>query len=103
MIEWLKASVKGIAVAVLAFLAYRAAQQVSGHKKTADRWRQIAEDSEAQDVSERIVSAQAALSQAKKHDEEANRVKRKAEERISKVADSDDTIRDIVNRWRADQ
>jgi hypothetical protein len=101
MIAWLKRSVAGIAVAVLAFLAYRAAQQVSGHKKAADRWKQIAVESDETAVAGSIVSAEAAITQAMKHEQEAKRIKLKAQERISKVAESDETIRDIVDRWRA--
>lgn len=101
MIAWLRRFASSIAIGVLAFLAYRAAQQVSGHKQSADRWKQVAVDAEESDIAESLVSAKAAMTQAKKHEAEADRIKQKAEERIAKVATSDDTISDIVDRWRA--
>jgi hypothetical protein len=101
LIAWLKRSVSAIAVGALAFLAYRAAQQVSGHKRAAERWQRVAIDNEQADVSNSIVSAEAAISQAMKHEQEAKRIKRKAQDRIDKVANSDETIRSIVDNWRA--
>lgn len=101
MIAWLKRSVGAIAVGVLAFLAYRAAQQVSGHKQSAQRWQRVAIDAEQDAVAGSIVSAEAAITQAMKHEQEAKRIKLIAQQRIDKVANSDDTIRDIVNSWRA--
>lgn len=96
MLDWLKQFGSAIVAAGLAFLAFRAVAKSNLHKKQAAAW-----EAEAQDaVDQNLDHADAALSQAKKHQAEAERIKLKAEEKINAVAQRDDEMADILDRWR---
>lgn len=86
---------------VLAFLAFMAVAAAKRQQKMARGWQdrslELAEDK----VANSIHTAKAAETQAKKHDAKANEIKAKAESRISQIAEKDDEISDILDRWRA--
>ena len=96
MLDWLKVTWKAIVGAGLMFLAFKAIKQSGQMQRQAEAW-----DSEAQDaVNKNLDHANAALSQAKVKAAEAERIKQKAEQRISEVAKRDEEMADIIDRWR---
>lgn len=96
MLDWFKQFGTAIAGAALAFLAFMAVSKAQRHRKQAQAWENEAQDA----VDNKLDHAEAALTQAKKHQAEADRIKLKAEARINEAANRDDDMADILDRWR---
>ena len=101
--SWLKRGGAAFLMAITAFLAFFAAMNATAKRKQAQDWQKRAEGQAESDMVGDIVSADAALTQAKVHAAEAERIAQKAEKRIDEMAKRDETVADIVDRWRADR
>ena len=101
MIAWLKRGGLAVLAAAGAFLAFMAAAKATARRNEAREWQDLATELESEDVADRMRDANAALTQAKFHAAEAERIAHKAEARLDKLAKSDETMADIVDRWRA--
>ena len=86
-----------LSVAVAAFFAMQASQR----KREAQRWRDTATDIRAENVVTSLADAAVAETQAKFHEAEAKRVAEKAKSKIDKAAKSDETMSEILDRWRS--
>ena len=98
--SWLKAVWAPIAVAGLAVLAILAAMSAARQKAAAEKWRQKAVDIEEGNVSRGTLTAEAASTQAKLHDEKADERNKKAEARITQIAGKNESIESILDGWK---
>lgn len=87
--------IAGIGVALLAALAYR---RMAQHRQTAEAWEQLAERS----VEDDVISAEAALTQAKLHRNIAEDARRAGDARIEATRNRNETAADIAARWRTE-
>lgn len=97
--QWLKGLGISVKVAVTALLMAMAVMAAKRHKDNADKWRNTAVEIENGYVVKGIETAAAASSQAKLHDERATAIKEKAEACITQMADKDEDVADILDRW----
>jgi len=100
--NWFKRGGAAFLMAVSAFLAFFAAMNATAKRKQARDWQQRAEGQAESTMIDDIITAEAAMTQAKKHASEAERIAKKAEDRIDAMAKRDETVGDIVDRWRSD-
>jgi hypothetical protein len=98
--NWLKAAWAPIAAAGLAALAILAAMSAAKHKATAQKWRDKAVDIEEGNVSRGTLTAKAANSQAKLHDNKAKERNTAAKARITQIGAKNEPIADVLNNWR---
>lgn len=102
MTDWLKRVCKSIWFAIGALGAAYVAYEATSRRQESRKWQDRAIAEQESDVQESIDQAEASMSQAKLHAAEADRIAAKAEAKINKLAESDETVTDIVDRWRAD-
>jgi len=99
--KWLKGMGGAILAAGAMFLAAMAIASAKRQKDSADKWKnQAVTDAEA-DVTGNIVTAKAALSQAKLHDQKARDAKEKARKRLDNIGKRDETMAGVVSGWRS--
>lgn len=101
--NWFKNASSAIWFGILAVLAAFAAMQATSRKRQSEEWQKKAEDEAAKDLEADVHKANALLTQAKMHNAEAKRIAKKAEDRIDAMAKRDETVADIVDRWRVQQ
>ena len=97
--NWLRGLSVSLKVAIGALLMALAVMAVKRHKDTAAKWRNKAVNIEQGYVVKGIKTASAANSQAKIHDEKANRIKAKAEAHITKMGDKHEDVKDLIAKW----
>jgi uncharacterized protein HemX len=100
MIKWLKSIGTALAAAAIAFVAFRAAQQVGGHKQQARKWQDKANQLAIEDRDDALDQANAALSQAKLEDARAEEAKATGLAKLDKLGAKDESVADIVDSWR---
>lgn len=98
--NWLKAAWQPIVAAGLVALAILAAMSAARHKATAEKWRDKAVDIEEGNVVKGIETAEAANTQAKLHDQKAERRNEFAAKRITQIGAKNEPISDILDNWR---
>lgn len=101
--SWLKRTWSSLAMALVAFLAFMAATKASQRRAEAKKWQKVATEEKERDVVDAVDNANVALGQAKLHAAEAERIAKNAEKRLDDIAKRDDTMGDIMDRWRADR
>lgn len=84
----------------MAFLAFMAVSSASRQQKTAEKWRQKADDQAASDVVDNIGKARELLKKAETHEEKAKAAKVKADQKLSSIKDEDH--RSIISGWTDD-
>ena len=100
MITWLKNIGSALAAAALAFLAFRAVNEVTGYKKSAEKWRKKHDEHLTSGRDDALKLAAAAKNVANAQEARAKSAKEKAEKRIDELAKRDESVADIVDRWR---
>lgn len=101
LMDWLKANWTSFLVAIGMFFAAMAVAKAGREKASANKWKERAVADAEADVEENIVSAKAALSQAKLHDAKAREAKEKARKRLDKIGERDEDMATIVSGWRS--
>lgn len=99
--KFLQRVLAAIPVALSVTIAAFFAMQASQRKREAERWRDTATGIRENQVNASLADADAAETQAKFHESEAERIAEKAKAKINKAAKSDETMSDILDRWRA--
>lgn len=100
MIKWLSGLGSALAAAAIAFLAFMAINQRTGYKRTANKWRQRAEDELVSGRDDALERAKSARRQAGQHERLADEARGKAEKRIDELGKKNEDVADIVSRWR---
>lgn len=96
---WLRTVWSSISVALLAALAVFAVASAKRQKSSAKKWQETAVDIESGKLKDATVTAEAANTKAKLHDAKANKLKAKAEKRITDIGNKDEDVADILDRW----
>ena len=99
MKAWLSGLGISLKVGVLAMLAALAVMAAKRQKANAEKWHDKAVDVELGKVKSGTMTAKAASTQAKLHDNKAAEIKKKAEARIDAMGGKDDEIADILDSW----
>lgn len=98
--NWFKTLRSGLVVAFLGFAAFMLAARVSREKASAQKWKDQAVADAEGEVEDAVVTAKAALSQAKLHDARAKEAAEKTKARLDKIGEQDASMADIVSSWR---
>lgn len=98
--NWLKGCYVSLKVAAIAFLGVMAVMAAKSQKAKALKWAGKAEDIEQGNVKKGTMTAAAASSKAKLHDNNAHQIKAKAEARVQQMGDKDEEIADILDQFR---
>lgn len=98
--NWLKAAWAPLAAAGLAALAILAAMSAARQRATAAKWRDKAVAIEEGNVSRGTLTAEAANTQAKLHDQKAEKRNEKAAARITQIGAKNEDVADILDNWR---
>ena len=94
---WLKGLGSAIWVGILGFLAYMAVVRASQHKATSNKLKIIAEDEKV--VHKNLDKAKASLDKARIADKKAREAKKAAKQKIDKIGESNEDIKDILKKW----
>ena len=97
--KWFKTTAGAILAAGAMFLAAMAVANARRQGVSADKWKERAVTDAESDVAENIVSAKAALSQAKLHSAKAKELKEKARKRLDNIGKRDEDMGSIVSGW----
>lgn len=98
--KWLKSAWSPVVAAVLAILAIIGAMSAARHKARADKWRNRSVSIELGNVIRGVENAEEASLNARIHDNIADDRNKKAAARIIKIAENNESIVDILDRWR---
>jgi len=99
-VKWLGSLGSGLAVALLALLAFLAAAKAGREKATAKEWKERAVAEAESDVQEEVDNAKASLSQAKLHDARAKEAGKKTKARLDEIGKKNESMADLVGSWR---
>jgi len=99
-VKWLKGLGISAKVALLAFLGVMAVMAAKRQKGIADKWKDKAVDIELGNVKKGTLTAKAASTQAKLHDNKAKAIKEKAEARVKQMGGQDEEVSDILDAFR---
>jgi len=97
--SWLKAAWAPVAALGLAALAILAVMSAARQRATAERWRDKAVSIEEGNVSRGTLTAAAANTQAKLHDNKAKERNDKAKARRAQIRKKNESIANIVDNW----
>jgi hypothetical protein len=100
-VSWLRGLGVSAKVAALAFLAVLAVMAAKRQKDQADKWKDKAIDIEQGNVIKGTMTAQAASTQAKLHDNKAKEIKVKAEARVTQMGGADEEVDSILDQFRS--
>ena len=98
--NWIKGLGISVKVAALAFLAALAVFAAKRQKASAEKWHDKAVDVELGKVKSGTLTAKAASTKAKLHDEKSRVIKEAAEKRITAMAAQDEDVSEILSRWK---
>ena len=96
MFDWLKQFGAAIVAAALMFLGFMAVSKSNRHKAKAEKL----ENKATENINNDVKSAGKALERAKVHAQKAEKIKADAEAKLDAVANKDETMADIVDRWK---
>lgn len=96
---WLKTKWSVISAAFLVALAIFAAASAKAQKDNARKWQQKSVDIEEGGLQADLLSAEAANTKAKLHDNKATALHDKAVERINQAGKANEPIGDILDSW----
>ena len=99
--KWLKGIGGAILAAGAMFLAAMAVANAKRQGASAQKWKERAVTDAESDVAENIVSAKAALTQAKLHSAKAKEAKEKARKRLDNIGKRDEEMSAIVSGWHS--
>ncbi len=99
--KWLTGIGGAILAAGAMFLAAMAVANAKRQGASADKWKERAITDAESDVAENIVSAKAALSQAKLHSQKAKQAKDQARKRLDNIGKRDEDMSAIVSGWHS--
>jgi len=98
--KWLGTLGSGLAVALLALLAFLAAAKATRERASAKKWKDRAITEAEANVETGVADAKASLSQAKLHDARAIEADDKTKARLDQMGKRDESMADIVDGWR---
>lgn len=99
MLDWLKALFKSVPVIVGLAVAVFFGMKAHQNNQTAKKYRQKFEDEKQDDVRSATDTAKANLNEADRLDQEAKDHAKKSADKITKAANSNESIADILDRW----
>lgn len=98
--NWLKSIWAASGTAVLAMLAVFAVASAQRQKRVADKWKDKALDIELGNVSRGTLTAKAANSQAKVHEQKAKERNKKALAHMKKAGENNAPVADVLDAFR---